>query len=163
MPREDIQFYIHGDLLAFAVVGGLFVGTILLALIIYAICAAVMGGTYRVRFTMDESAVMLVRDPNYMKALNTFGGVIAVAGLVLGKPGDSLRIGSTLAVANNTGTSRFDSVRRIKRVPKYDVLDLREWFGMNQIYVSPEDYDFVLGFILERVPEKARLRSKSPQ
>ena len=47
-------------------------------------------------------------------------------------------------------------MRRVKQFPQYDLIDLREWFGMNQIYVDAEDYPFVRDFILERVREKAR-------
>jgi len=57
------------------------------------------------------------------------------------------------------GTSRFESTRRVKTIEQYDLLELREFLGMNQIYVSKEDYEDVRNFILERVPEKARRRS----
>ncbi len=159
LPVDSIMFHIRGDLAGFAIVGGMLVGMVLLTLIIYAICAAAMHGTWRFCFQMDESAVALVRDARKMAALNTFGAAVAVVGLLAGKPGESLRVGNTLAVANNTGTSRFESTRRVKILPELDLLDLSEWFGMNQIYVPGEDYTFVKDFILARIPEKARERS----
>ncbi|MBQ8955242.1 MAG: hypothetical protein IJ048_14140 [Clostridia bacterium] len=159
LPKDEIMWFIQNDLLALVIVGGLWIGIILLMLIIYAITAAVLHGTCRLCFQMDESAVVLVRDPKTMNAVNTFGTVVAVIGLAIGKTGDAMRMGSTLAAANSTGTSRFDSTRRVKILPKYDLLDLREWFGMNQIYVNSEDYEFVKGFILEHIPDKARERS----
>ena len=160
VAREDLMFYLHGDLVSLYIVAGLFAGVLLLTELIYAVCALVMHGQYRVRFEMDESAVALVRNPGTMETINTLGAVAGLIGLVAGKPGAALRVGSTLAVANNTGTSRFESTRRVKRSRKYDVLDLREWFGMNQVYVPKEDYDYVRDFILARVPEKARMRSQ---
>lgn len=160
VAREDLMFHLHGDLVSLYIVAGLFAGVLLLTELIYAVCALVMHGQYRVRFEMDESAVALVRNPGTMETMNTLGAVAGLIGLVAGKPGAALRVGSTLAVANNTGTSRFESTRRVKRIRKYDVLDLREWFGMNQVYVPKEDYDYVRDFILARVPEKARMRSQ---
>ena len=160
LPGERIMFFIRNDLLIVAIVGGLLVGMILLTLLIYIIAAAVVHGKYHLCYQMDESAVALVREPRKMDALNTFGTVVAVVGLAIGKPGDAMRIGSTLAVAKNTGTSRFESTRRVKILPERDLLDLREWFGMNQIYVPGEDYGFVKDFILERIPQKARDRSR---
>ena len=160
MPMGDALSFARNDLLIVAIVGGLLAGMILLTLIIYAVAAAVMHGHYRLCYQMDDSAVALVRDPDKMKALNTFGTVVAAVGLAIGKPGDAMRVGGTLAAVNNSGTSRFDSTRRVKIVPEIDLLDLREWFGMNQVFVPREDYEFVRDFILARVSQKARDRSK---
>lgn len=157
--KDQIMFFIKGDLLIFAIVGGLLVGMILLTLIIYVIAAAVMHGRYLLCYQMDESAVTLMHDRKKMDKLNAFGTAVAVVGLAIGKPGDSMRIGSTLAIMNNTGTSRFESTRRVKILPEFDLFDLREWFGMNQIFVPREDYAFVKDFILEHIPQKARDRS----
>jgi|GEM_PF-2201517 len=159
LPGEMVMWLLGGDLQFLLIIGGLWLGMLLLAELVYAICALAMKGTYRLYFQMDENAVALVRKPGTMEKLNAFGAVASVVGLLAGKPGEALRVGSTLAVANNTGTSRFASTRRVKTVEKYDLLDLREFFGMNQIYVSKNDYENVRAFILERVPEKARRRS----
>lgn len=47
-------------------------------------------------------------------------------------------------------------VRKALPHPDHDLIDLRQFLGMNQIYVGPEDYPFVRDFILERVRKKAR-------
>ena len=157
---EQLMIYLQNDLNAVYIVAGIFAGTLLLTELIYAVCALAMHGRWRLRFEMDESAVTLVRSPGSMETLNALGAVASLIALAAGKPGDALRVGSTLAVANNTGASRFEFTRRVKRVRRNDLLDLREWFGMNQIYVPPEDYDYVRDFILARIPEKARMRSQ---
>ncbi|MBR2571816.1 MAG: hypothetical protein IKE30_06755 [Clostridia bacterium] len=159
LPGDKIMFFIRDDLLLLAVMGGMLAGMILLTVIIYAIAAAALHGTWRLCYQMDESAVVLVRDGGKMKTISTFGAAVAVAGLAAGRPWDSLRIASTLAGANRSGTSRFDSLRRIRCFPENDVIDLREWFAMNQIFVPAEEYAFVRDFILERISEKARNRS----
>lgn len=160
IPREDLMSFMRGDMIPIYVIGGLLVGMLLLIEIIYAICALAMHGTWRMCYEMDESAVALVRNPKTMQTMNTFGAVVGVIGLLAGKTSDVARIGGTLATINETGTSRFEFASRVKRVRKYDVLDMREFMSMNQIYVPGEDYDYVRDFILSRIPEKARLRSQ---
>ena len=160
IAAEELMFYMRGDMIALYVVGGILAGILLLTELIYAVCALAMHGQWRIRFEMDDSAVALVRNPGTMETLNTLGAVAGILGVIAGKPGEALRVGGTLAMANNTGTSRFESTRRVKRIRKYDVLDLREWFGTNQIYVPREDYEYVRDFILARVSEKARMRSQ---
>ena len=163
VAREELTFYLRSDLISVYIVAGLLAGVLLLTELIYAVCALAMHGQWRLRFEMDESAVALVRNPGTMQTMNALGAVAAIVGLAAGKPRDAMRVGSTLALANDAGTSRFESTRRVKRVRRYDLLDLREWFGMNQIYVPPEDYDFVRDFILARIPEKARTRSQKEE
>ena len=159
-PRDELMWRIGGDLQLLYIVGGIWLGCILLALIIYVVCALAMRGKWCLHYEMDETAVALVRNPNTMQAVNTLGSIATVMGLLAGDPGGAVRIGGTLAVANNTGTSRFMSTGWVTLVSKWDVLDLREFMGMNQVYVPKEDYDCVKQFILAHVSEKARLKSE---
>ena len=157
----ETMLFIHGDLLSLAIISGIWVGSVILALIIYAICAAVMHGTWHLCFEMDESAVALVQSAETKARNSTLAAVAAVveiAALFAGKSNRSLHASSSaLRTANESGTTSFDSVRRVRLHPDHDLIDLREFFGMNQIYVGPEDYSFVRDFILERVRERARL------
>lgn len=150
----------HSDLVALAVVGGMWIGSILLTLAVYAICAAVMHGTWHLCFEMDESAVALVQSAAAKQRNATLAAVAAVfeiAALFAGKGSHSLHTSSTaLRTANESGTTSFGSVRKVRPHPDHDLIDLRELFGMNQIYVRAEDYPFVRDFILEHVREKAR-------
>ena len=50
----------------------------------------------------------------------------------------------------------FDAVLRVKRDPKWNMIDLSVPGGKFQVYAIGEDLDFVESFILERVPEHAR-------
>ena len=67
-----------------------------------------------------------------------------------------MRTGAMLAGSNAVGVTRFDSVTSVKEYPEYDMIELREWFGMNQIYVNPGDYPYIRDFIMEHIREKAR-------
>jgi len=160
LARDEIGFFIRNDLLALAVVGGLWLGTIILTLIVYAICAAVMHGTWRLCFEMDDSAVALIQSAaakNRNGTLATIASAVEIAALLSGNSSHSLHSASmALRNANESGTTSFDSVRRVKLLADLDLIDLRQLLGMNQIYVNAEDYPFVRDFILERVREKAR-------
>lgn len=63
---------------------------------------------------------------------------------------------SGVALVPSAGVTSFSAVRRVRLYPEQDVINLLEWFGMNQIYVSKADYLFVKDFILAHVREKAR-------
>ena len=160
LPRDELMFFARGDLLALAIVGGIWIGAVLLTLIIYAICAAVMHGAWRLCFEMSASAVALIQSAETKKRNDTMATIAAVADIataLAGKPSASLHNATVgLHAANDGGITRFDSVRRARLHPDHDLIDLRELLSMNQIYVGPEDYPFVRDFILERVREKAR-------
>ena len=160
VPGDELEFYIHGDLLYLYVFGGFWIGMMLLTVIIYAICAAVMRGTLRLCFEMDESAVALVQSAetkNRNSALAAVADAVEIAALFSGKSTRSLRASSNaLRMANESGITPFDSVRKARPQPDHDLIDLRQIFVRNQIYVNREDYAFVRDFILERVREKAR-------
>ena len=147
------------DAKALVFVAAIMSGMVVLALLIYAICALAMHGTYHLCFEMNDEAVALIQSAATRSRNEALGVVATIAGLAAGKPGEAMRVGSTMALANSVGNTSFASVRRVRRHPESDVIALSELFGMNQIYVNAEDYPLVCDFILERVPEKARKRS----
>lgn len=148
------------DLLALAVIVGIWAVMILLTLIVYAISAAVMHGTWRLCFEMDETLVMLVASAKVKarnRAMATVVDAVGIAALLTGKPKVSLYSSSfALHAAGETGATRFESVRRMKLSPDHDLICLHETFGLNHICVPAEDYPFVRDFIAQRVQEKAR-------
>lgn len=147
------------DAKALAFIAAIMAGLVVLALLIYAICALAMHGTYHLCFEMDDEAVALIQSDATRTRNETLGAVATLVGIAAGQPGQALRAGSTMALANSVGKTTFASVRRVRQHPKCDVIALSALFGMNQIYVRPEDYPLVVNYILERVPEKARNRS----
>ena len=134
-------------------------GVYALTLGIYALCALAMHGVYRLHFAMDESAIVLVQSAATKRRNSALAVVATVAGVAAGKPNEAFRVGTALGCANAVGTTSFSIVTRIMPHPECDVIDMREWFGMNQIYVNAEDYAFVRDFILSHIPEKAQRRS----
>ena len=150
---EQLMHLIDGDLLSLGIIAAIFAGCLLLTLLIYAICALVKGGVYRLCFAMNEEGVVLVRSTASQNTLDALSAIASVADLFSSRPSNTA---STIRTANASGKTAFSLVRHVRQHPEWDVLDLREWFGMNQIYVRPEDYGFVRDFILAHVRESAR-------
>ncbi|MBQ6373802.1 MAG: hypothetical protein IJJ45_04865 [Clostridia bacterium] len=134
-------------------------GVMALAAGIYAICACVMHGAYRLCFEMDGEMVELVRSAATRQRNEAMAAIAVAIGLAVNRPGEALRTGLTMNAVNAAGRTFFSSVTRMRVHPEYQVIDLREWFGMNQIYVCDEDFAFVRDFIRDHISEKARARS----
>ena len=128
-------------------------------LLIYLICALAMRGNYHLRFEMDENKIVLVQTAETENRNRVLTTVSTVAGIAAGQRNKAYRVNATLRAADSVGTTAFADVTRVRLFPDDDVIDLWEWFGMNQIYVPREDYALVRDFMLARVSEKARNRS----
>ncbi len=131
-----------------------------LTLLIYLICALAMRGNYHLRFEMDENRIILVQTAETEERNRALATVATVAGIAAGQRNKAYRVNATLRAAGSVGTTAFADVTRVRLFPDDDVIDLWEWFGMNQIYAPREDYALVRDFILARVSEKARNRSR---
>ena len=131
-----------------------------LTLLIYLISALAMRGNYHLRFEMDESAIALVQSSSTTQRNRALASIAVGVGILAGQRNKAYRVGATLGAANSVGTTAFSDVTRFKAHPGDDVIALREWFFMNQIYVPKEDYAFVRDFILARIPERARRRAR---
>ena len=111
--------------------------------------------TQRFFFEMDQKEIALIQPPSVQKRGAVLGLIVAVLGVAARKPG-SIGTGMAIGMGSRTSYCRLASVRRLKQHRKNDVIAL--WmliFGM-QVYVPPEDYDFVLDHISEKVPARVR-------
>ena len=126
-----------------------FSGLLLLTLLIYYICAAVMHGTYHLRFEMDEDAVRLVRKASTQRMMNVMADVTTMA---------NMRAGHQLQTAAGSGCTLFQSVRAMTERPEHDAINLRELMGANQLWIPRADYEFVRDFIAQRIPDRAKAR-----
>ena len=131
----------------------------LLALLIYLICALAMRGRYHLRFEMDERTVALLQSDSTKRRNRVLAAAAAAAGSASGQRSKALRVGAALGAADSVGITAFSDVTSVSLHPREDVIHLREWFAMNQIYVPAEDYAFVAAYIRDRIPGKARVRS----
>ena len=131
-----------------------------LTLLIYLISALAMGGKYHLQFKMDEGTIALVQSAATTERNRTLASIAVGVGMLAGQRNKAYRVGATLGAADSVGMMAFSDVTSVRLYPGDDVIALREWFGMNQLYVPGEDYAFVRDFILARIPERARKRAR---
>lgn len=140
---EDIAF-------SFQMTGIMLLIFLVLIIIGYGIFALMQGGKYCVMFTMDEESVTFTQMPKEMKKAEAIGLLTALAGLAGGKPA---MVGLGVATASRESmTSTFSAVRSIKGSRRLQVIKVNEPLAKNQVYVEPEDYDFVFGYIRDHCP-----------
>ncbi|MBO6159175.1 MAG: zinc ribbon domain-containing protein [Firmicutes bacterium] len=128
---------------------------LVLSVVSYLILAAVWGWSYQVLLTMDEDGVELRMMKKDFQKAQAIGWLTAAAGLVSGNIG---RVGTgILAATRDSSSSVFQRVRKVKAVRRRQVIYVNQLLGHNQVYAEGADYDFVLNYICERVPETARI------
>ena len=123
-----------------------------LVVVSYLIYAAIMGGKYIVIFEMDNKGVNHRQLPKQARKAEK----IAAATFLIGAASGNL---STMAVGMNARAemySQFSLVRKVKPYPSRNLIKVNGIFQRNQVFAHPEDFDFVLRYINERVPERAR-------
>ena len=111
----------------------------------YLIVAAQYGWKYIVEFTMDEKGITHEQTPAQKKVAQRIGGAVSGAGALAGNVG---RTGQGMLIAGHTSlSSDFAVVRSVKAFRRWHTIKVNEPFAKNQIYTTPEDFDFVLQYI----------------
>ena len=121
-----------------------------LTLVGYVVYGLMQGGKYCVVFTMDERGVTHKQFSKQFEKAQVVSALNIVAGLATGNP-SQIGIG-LIASTRNSITSDFSAVRSIKGSRLLRVIKINEPYAKNQVYVDPEDYDFVYDFIREHCP-----------
>ena len=129
--------------------GGLALLFAALTLVGYVVYALMQGGKYCVVFTMDDAGITHQQLPRQYKKAEVISALNVLAGLATGSP---TLAGVGLTSARDSITSDFSAVRSIKGSRALRVIKVNEPLTKNQVYVEPDDYDFVLGFIRDRCP-----------
>lgn len=123
---------------------------LVLTIVGYVIYALMNGGKYCVLFTMDDEGVTHKQLPREFKKAQVVAGLNVLAGLA---GGNLSQMGMGVLVAtHDTTSSTFSSVRSVKGSRALRVIKVNEPLAKNQVYVEPEDYDFVFGFIRDHCP-----------
>ncbi len=143
--RFILLFWLYG-IGGFLVIGGLS----------YCIYAAVQGGKYCVVFEMDKKSVTHMQVAKQFQKAQVIAALTALAGAANG----SLTLMGTGILAGSHGSvkTEFKYVSCVKARRRRKVIYLKQGFSWNQVYVPPEHFDEVLGFILANVPETAKRR-----
>lgn len=124
---------------------------LLISAVAYLIVAAVYGGKYIVRFTMDENGVLHEQIPQQQKKARAIGGAVAAAGVLGGSPAKAGQ--GALIAAHTSLASDFPKVRRIKAYPGRSLIKVKEPLSNNEVYACSEDFEFVLNYIKSHCPK----------
>lgn len=149
-------FLFRGDLSgAFYVVRPMFFVLIFLLCLVsfsYYVYALMMGGKYSVLFVMDSKGINHIQLPTQYKKAQKIGILAMLAGLAAGNV--SAAGAGQLATSKQAMHTSFKIVKSIKINRKKYIIKLRSADLMhNQVYTAPEDFDFVLGYIREHIPQ----------
>ena len=133
--------------------GYLELGMTVLAAISYLVYAAIMGGKYCAMFEMDENSITHKQMPKQAKKAELIAILTVLAGLA---SKNITTVGVGTSSARSEMTTEFGSVRHVRVHRRHSLIKVNQLLGKNRVYVAEADYDFVLGYILQRVPEKAK-------
>ncbi|MCR4724602.1 MAG: hypothetical protein K5772_04090 [Clostridia bacterium] len=129
-----------------------------LSILGYLLVAAAYGGKYMVLFEMDETKVRHIQMEKQVKKAQAMGWLTAMAGLAAGSL--SAAGSGLLASSKSVSTSVFADVKQVKADRAMHVIRVNQLLEHNQVYANGADFDFVLNYILDRVPEAAGSRKK---
>ncbi len=130
-----------------------------LSILGYLLVAATYGGKYMVLFEMDETKVRHIQMEKQVKKAQALGWLTVMAGLAAGSLGAAGA--GLLSASKNTSTSVFADVRQVKANRAMHVIRVNQLLEHNQVYANDADFDFVLNYILDRVPAEAGGRKQS--
>ena len=100
---------------------------------------------------MDEEGVSATQAPNEAKKTKAIGIVAAAMGVATG---NLSQVGVGMTVSSRDGMySRFGTVSKVKADRNHNTINLRNGLYHNQLFVSEEDFDFVLNFITTHCPK----------
>lgn len=150
---------IGGDLDLEAFLGLLKVFTILLLVflviggIAYLIVAKGYGWRYVVIFEMDEEGVTHRQMPEQFETAQAMAWLAFMAAPDAGGAGRALLAGS-----KSESRVRFSALKSVRVLRRRSTIKVNEALEHSQVYAAPEDFDFVLDYILARVPGGAKVR-----
>ena len=136
-------------LLASLGMGALVLGILLVISIpSYYIVTKANNGKYTVLFDMDKDGIDHTQiKTDKQNALDVLTILVGSAAKSFTAQGAGL-----LSSAGGSLYSRFSNVRKIKAVKKKDLIKISCRLTRNQVYVAPEDFDFVYDYIVGHCP-----------
>ena len=128
-------------------------GLLVLGLIGYFVFACIYRFKYIVLFEMDEEGIKHTMHPSQIDKAEAIGDMgLLTSGY--GRPFSG--ISSKIVASKSEQSSSFSHSTSIKAQKAFDVIHLKQLLGHNMIYAEKEDFDFVLDYILKRLPDKCK-------
>ena len=120
-----------------------------LSVVAYFILACIYGWKYCVLFEMTETGIRHIQMEKQYKKAQALGWLTAMVGAASGNPGAAGT--GLLAATKKEQYTEFRQVKRMRAFKIFHTVKLDAPFNHNQIYANPDDYDFVLEFLSERI------------
>ncbi len=140
---------------ALKVLGGFlvfgFAGMLFLAVLAYLILGLVYGGRYCVLFEMDDRGIRHTQMQKQFEKAQVFAlltTLAAVASKNVSAAGAGVLAGSTQSIY-----SAFSGVNKLVPLKRHDCIKISGLFARNQIYATPEQFNFVWAYIVQRCPK----------
>lgn len=122
-----------------------------LIVVAYLMVAAMYNWKYIVCFELDENGVIHRQLKSQVKKAKAMGWLVVMAGLAKGNL-TTMGVGLN-SMSKTTSASDFLMVRSVKPLRRWNTIKVNEPFCKNQVYVHPDDFDFVYRFILDHCPK----------
>lgn len=134
---------------------GVIIATLLI-LLSYALYALINGGKYCAVFEMDKKGVNHIQMDKQFKKTQVLSYIGMLAGALAG---NITVIGvNMIAGSRQSMYSSFKNVKKIKAKRVRNVIYVNQILSHNQIYASPEQFDYVLNFMKEYCPSSVKIR-----
>lgn len=121
-----------------------------LTIISTAILIVLFGGSYVALFEMDENSVSHIQLNEQASKAKKLGFLTFLVGLFAKRP--TVAGAGMLSMGKDASISKFHKVRRVRSRRWLHTIKVNQLLDRNQVYVSKEDYDFVLDFIRSHCP-----------
>lgn len=135
---------------------GVFVILLLVFLVIgviaYLILAKLWGWRYLVIFEMSEDGVKHIQMPSQFEQAQAVSWIAMMSARTVTGVGVGLLAGS-----KSESSVSFDKLRKVKVQRRFHTIKVNELLEHSQVYAAPEDFDFVLNYILAHTPDTAKV------
>lgn len=131
------------------ITGGMTVLTVIGCLIY----AAIMGGKYCVIFEMDDQGINHRQIEFQAEKARKLATVTSLAGVA---SKNITTVGVGMNASRTEMYSQFDVVKKIIAYPNRHLIKVNGVLDHNQVYVRPEDFEFVHDYIVKHCPQAKR-------
>lgn len=129
---------------------------LLFAALAYYVYALLLGGKLYVLLEMDEEGVRHTQVPKHYKKEQILASIEHIDTEAEEPVPASVGI---MATAKTSMYCEFAKIKTVEIEPKRDRIKITQALGRNQVFVAPQDFEYVSRFILDRIPENAKVKN----
>lgn len=122
-----------------------------ISVISWVIMCKINKGRQYLIFTLTEKTVTYDLMPESQEIANVIGLTAMISD-------DAGTVAAGIAASNQTFVSNFERVKKVKAIPKHDLIRVNGMFVKNTIYCSSDQFEFVWNWITTRCPSAKIVR-----